>query len=101
MSEKLHRMVNGKRVELSAEEEAALREEWRLAAEAAQQQPRYVSVAELRERLEQAGKYEALVALLTPAQIFKLSTLKEGVDLQDPTVRQMLAAVGVDADKVL
>lgn len=98
--EKLFRMVDGARVPIPEAEAEALRADWAAAAPPPPP-PRLVPVALLRERLEAAGRFDAAAALLTPAQILKLATLREGVDPADAEVRALLRAIGANADDIL
>lgn len=98
MSEILYRLVDGERVPIDDAEAEAIRTEW---AAAPRPTARMIPVALVRERLEAAGRYDALVQRLTPAQVLKLATLREGVDPADPQVRGLLAAIGADPAAIL
>lgn len=64
---------------------------------------RYVPVSLARERLEAAGKWDALVGALATdmPRLIKLLTLAEGLDPADAEVRGVLTAVGADPDAIL
>ena len=62
---------------------------------------RYVPVATARERLEAAGKWDALVAAVPLPDLMKLVTLREGLDPADPVVLGVLQAIGADPDVIL
>jgi hypothetical protein len=65
--------------------------------------PRYVPVPIVRERMEAAGKWDDLVAILVgqPAVMLKVLTLSEGIAPDDPQARALIAAAGADPDAIL
>lgn len=62
---------------------------------------RYVPPWQLRERIEAAGKWEIMCGALPLHKLIKLCTLRDGVDPNDPDVRQDLANGGLDPDEIL
>jgi hypothetical protein len=64
---------------------------------------RYVKVSLVRERMEAAGKWENLVAILQTdmAKLIKVLTLEIGVDVEDQEVRQIILMAGADPDIIL
>ena len=67
--------------------------------------PVYIPASILRERMEAAGKWDAMAALLAglmstqPGLVLKLLTLNEGVDIADPQARALVAAAGADPER--
>lgn len=64
---------------------------------------RYVTVATIRERMEEAGKWADLVDILKTdmALMMKVLTLRDGIAATDPQARAMIAAAGADPDVIL
>lgn len=87
------------RVLTEAEVEALLRAQY----PAGWPGPRYVPVYVARERLETMGKWGAAATAIAadPAMLLKVATLKEGLDVQDPAVLGLLAAIGADPAVIL
>lgn len=65
--------------------------------------PRYIPVWLARQRLEEAGLWDDVSAIIfsNPAMALKVLTLESGLDVNDPQVLQVLAAVGADAEVIL
>ena len=69
--------------------------------------PVYIPASILRERMEAAGKWDAMAALLAglmatqPGLVLKLLTLNEGVDIADPQARALVEAAGADPNVIL
>ena len=69
--------------------------------------PVYIPAGVLRERMEAAGKWDAMAALLAglmatqPGLVLKLLTLNEGVDIADPQARALIVAAGADPNVIL
>ena len=64
---------------------------------------RYVPVFRVRERMEAAGKWDALVAILQTdmAKLMKVLTLEIGIDPEDQEARQLIALAGANPDEIL
>lgn len=68
---------------------------------------RFIPAGVLRERMEAAGLWDEMAALLVsllptrPGLVLKLLTLNEGVAADDPEARQLIAAAGGDPDAIL
>jgi hypothetical protein len=69
--------------------------------------PTYIPAGILRERMEAAGKWDAMAAMLVdlmatqPGLVLKLLTLNEGVDPADPQARALIVAAGADPNVIL
>ncbi len=65
--------------------------------------PRYIPVWLARQRLEEMGLWDEVSAIIfaNPAMALKVLTLESGLDVNDPQVLQVLAAVGADPAVVL
>lgn len=65
--------------------------------------PRYVPVPLMRERLEAAGKWNALAAILAadPPTMLKVLTLARGVDATDPEAIALITAAGANPAVIL
>lgn len=63
--------------------------------------PYYVPMPLIRERLEDAGKWEAAVNAMTAAQRLKLATLRQGVLNTDATAIALCNSIGVDPAVIL
>lgn len=65
--------------------------------------PLYIPVHTIRERLEEQGKWEALVSILQSDMptMLKVLTLRDGVASDDQQARGLIAAVGADPDEIL
>lgn len=61
----------------------------------------YIPVRLVFERLTAAGKAETVWAALTIPQQLNFLTLKEGIDVDDSTVRALLASLEIDPDTIL
>jgi hypothetical protein len=64
---------------------------------------RYVPVPLVRQRLEAAGQWEAVAAVLmqNPAAMLRVLTLEQGIDPANEEAREMLTAAGADPDVIL
>lgn len=63
----------------------------------------YVSVATVRERMEEAGTWDALSEILQskPALMIKVLTLRDGIAENDQQARDLIRAAGSDPDEIL
>jgi hypothetical protein len=64
---------------------------------------RYVPVYLARQRLEEAGLWEAAAQVLVsqPAKMLKVLSLEAGIATDDPDALEMLAAIGADPAVIL
>ncbi len=64
---------------------------------------RYIPVWLARQRLEEAGLWDdvSVIIFSNPAMALKVLTLESGLDVNDPQVLQVLAAVGADPAVIL
>lgn len=64
---------------------------------------RYIPVWLARQRLEEAGLWDDVSAIIfsNPAMALKVLTLESGIDVADPQVLQVLEAVGADTAVIL
>lgn len=64
---------------------------------------RYIPVWLARQRLEEAGLWDEVSAIIfsNPAMALKVLTLESGIDVADPQVLQVLEAVGADPAVIL
>ena len=64
---------------------------------------RYIPVSLVRQRMEEAGRLEALGAVLlaNPGVMVKVFSLEQGVDPTDPDARSLIMAAGGDPDIIL
>lgn len=65
--------------------------------------PRYIPVWLARQRLETAGLWDEVSAIIfsNPSMALKVLTLESGIDVNDPQVLRILTAVGADPAVIL
>ena len=61
----------------------------------------YIPARTVFERLKVIGKDEEILSMLTKSQLFNVSTLEEGIAVNDSEVIAILTAIGVDPGTIL
>lgn len=97
----LTKMVNGKEVVCSAEEEAEIRAEW--AANAAKAQRVLIPSSVIVDRLQQDGLLEKARAALDAAPLYARErwNTRTAIYADDPDTIALLKSIGADPQKIL
>src|ERR1044072_9401724 len=95
----IYKIVDGRRVAMTAEEEAVLTADRAITAP-----PRTVSKDVIEQRLMNQGLLrDAYVQILTEPMLFPLRTRpnRPGIDASDPHVIEFLSEIGANPDEIL